>query len=215
MQRQQKISIFVVKPLSFDQSLTRFEHLTKFDQLWPIDYPIRDWHATNCFLSRIRVLLPQVHLWWLLRCIFRQGYCVLHWWHNSFRFVWLPWLNCRKCVLCTNLFSCSDEVAFSSLAKVVVVSAVQLRWRCLDDCCALRAGSRFQTVFTAIDEGVNNHDTSIETPSRRITKSMSRGEPSIPSPLSLFCITLVWIPLYWFLVDLFWLTCWLSPKVDL
>ena len=30
------------------------------------------------------------------------------------------------------------------------------------------------------DEGVINHDTSIEAPSRRITRSMSRGEPSIP-----------------------------------
>jgi len=41
------------------------------------------------------------------------------------------------------------------------------------------------------DEGLTNHDTSIESPSRRITRSMSRGESSIPSPLSLFCITLV------------------------
>ena len=38
------------------------------------------------------------------------------------------------------------------------------------------------------DEGVT---TSVEAPSRRITRSMSRGESSIPSPLSLFCITLV------------------------
>jgi len=38
------------------------------------------------------------------------------------------------------------------------------------------------------DESVT---TSLEAPSRRITKSMSRGESSIPSPLSLFCITLV------------------------
>jgi len=41
------------------------------------------------------------------------------------------------------------------------------------------------------DEGVTNRDTSIEAPSRRITRSMSRGESSIPSPLSFFCITLV------------------------
>jgi len=41
------------------------------------------------------------------------------------------------------------------------------------------------------DEGVTNHDTSIEAPSRMITRSMSRRESSIPSPLSLFCITLV------------------------
>jgi len=33
--------------------------------------------------------------------------------------------------------------------------------------------------------------TSLEAPLRRITRSMSRGESSIPSPLSLFCITLV------------------------
>jgi len=39
-----------------------------------------------------------------------------------------------------------------------------------------------------IDEGMT---TSLEAPSRRITRSMSRGESSIPSPLSLFCITLV------------------------
>jgi len=38
------------------------------------------------------------------------------------------------------------------------------------------------------DEGMT---TSLEAPSRRITRSMSRGESSIPSPLSLFCITLV------------------------
>jgi len=38
------------------------------------------------------------------------------------------------------------------------------------------------------DEGVT---TSLEAPSRRITRSMSIGESSIPSPLSLFCITLV------------------------
>jgi len=38
------------------------------------------------------------------------------------------------------------------------------------------------------DEGVT---TSLEVPSRRITRSMSRRESSIPSPLSLFCITLV------------------------
>ena len=44
------------------------------------------------------------------------------------------------------------------------------------------------------DEGVTHHTTSLEAPSRRITRSMSRGESSIPSPLSLFCITLVWIP---------------------
>ena len=41
------------------------------------------------------------------------------------------------------------------------------------------------------DEGMT---TSLEAPSRRITRSMSRGESSIPSPLSLFCITLVGIP---------------------
>ena len=41
------------------------------------------------------------------------------------------------------------------------------------------------------DEGVTNNNTSIEAPSRRITRSMSRGESSIPSPLSLFSITLV------------------------
>ena len=41
------------------------------------------------------------------------------------------------------------------------------------------------------DEGVTNHDTSIEASSRRITRSMSRGKSFIPSPLSLFCITLV------------------------
>jgi len=41
------------------------------------------------------------------------------------------------------------------------------------------------------DEGVTNDDTSIKTPSRRITRSMSRGESFIPSPLSLFSITLV------------------------
>jgi len=38
------------------------------------------------------------------------------------------------------------------------------------------------------DEGMT---TSLEAPSRRITRSMSRGESSIPSPLSLFCIALV------------------------
>jgi len=38
------------------------------------------------------------------------------------------------------------------------------------------------------DEGMT---TSLEAPSRRITRSMYRGESSIPSPLSLFCITLV------------------------
>jgi len=38
------------------------------------------------------------------------------------------------------------------------------------------------------DEGVT---TSLEAPSRRITRIMSRGESSIPSSLSLFCITLV------------------------
>jgi len=41
------------------------------------------------------------------------------------------------------------------------------------------------------DEGVTHHTTSLEAPSRRITRSMSRGESSIQSPLSLFCITLV------------------------
>ena len=38
------------------------------------------------------------------------------------------------------------------------------------------------------DEGVT---TCLEGPSRRITRSMSRGESFMPSPLSLFCITLV------------------------
>ena len=38
------------------------------------------------------------------------------------------------------------------------------------------------------DEGMT---TSLEAPSRRITRSMSRGKSFIPSPLSLFCITLV------------------------
>jgi len=40
----------------------------------------------------------------------------------------------------------------------------------------------------ADDEGLT---TSLKAPSSRITRSMSRGESSIPSPLSLFCITLV------------------------
>jgi len=40
------------------------------------------------------------------------------------------------------------------------------------------------------DEGVIT-TTSLEAPSRRITRTMSRGESSIPSSLSLFCITLV------------------------
>jgi len=39
-----------------------------------------------------------------------------------------------------------------------------------------------------LDEGVT---TSLEAPSRRITRNMSRGESSILSHLSLFCITLV------------------------
>ena len=43
-------------------------------------------------------------------------------------------------------------------------------------------------LVTNFDEGMT---TSLEAPSRRITRSMSRGESSIPSPLSLFCITLV------------------------
>jgi len=41
------------------------------------------------------------------------------------------------------------------------------------------------------DEGVTTTTTSLEAPSRRITRSMSRGESSIPSSLSLFCISLV------------------------
>ena len=41
------------------------------------------------------------------------------------------------------------------------------------------------------DEGMT---TSLKAPSRRITRSMSRRESSIPSPLSFFCIILVWIP---------------------
>ena len=40
-------------------------------------------------------------------------------------------------------------------------------------------------------QGDEDMTTSLEAPSRRITRSMSRGESSIPSPLSLFCITLV------------------------
>ena len=43
-------------------------------------------------------------------------------------------------------------------------------------------------IAAEVDEGVT---TSLEAPSRRITRSMSRRESSIPSPLSLFCITLV------------------------
>jgi len=41
------------------------------------------------------------------------------------------------------------------------------------------------------DEGVTTTTTSLEAPSRRITRSISRGESSIPSSLSLFCISLV------------------------
>jgi len=44
------------------------------------------------------------------------------------------------------------------------------------------------------DEGVTHHTTSLEAPSGRITRRMSRGESSIRSSLSFFCITLVWIP---------------------
>jgi len=40
------------------------------------------------------------------------------------------------------------------------------------------------------DEGMTT-TTSLEAPLRRITRSMSRGESSISSSLSLFCITLV------------------------
>ena len=39
------------------------------------------------------------------------------------------------------------------------------------------------------DEGVTTTTSSLEAPSRRITRSMSRGESSIPSSLSLFCIS--------------------------
>jgi len=39
------------------------------------------------------------------------------------------------------------------------------------------------------DEGVTT--TTLEAPSRRITTSMYRGESSIPSSLSLFCVSLV------------------------
>jgi len=54
----------------------------------------------------------------------------------------------------------------------------------------------FAALVEKADEGVT---TSLEAPSRRMTRSMSRGESSIPSrgessnpsPLSLFCITLV------------------------
>ena len=45
-----------------------------------------------------------------------------------------------------------------------------------------------QCKKTHPDEGVT---TFLEDHSRRITRSMSRGESSIPSSLSLFCITLV------------------------
>jgi len=46
----------------------------------------------------------------------------------------------------------------------------------------------FKEVVRLHDEGMTS---SLEASSRRITRSMSRGESSIPSPLSLFCITLV------------------------
>ena len=43
----------------------------------------------------------------------------------------------------------------------------------------------------SLQEGENDEGmtTSLEASSRRITRSMPRGESSIPSPLSLFCIT--------------------------
>jgi len=41
------------------------------------------------------------------------------------------------------------------------------------------------------DEVVTTTTTTFEAPSRRITRSMSRDESSIPSSLSLFCISLV------------------------
>jgi len=79
-------------------------------------------------------------------------------------------------------------------------------WRCRKFENGLRGDIRFMVAplsikdFAALvetaDEGVT---TSLEAPSRRITRSMSRGESSIPSrgesfnpsPLSLFCVTLV------------------------
>jgi len=51
LQRHPKISIFAVKPLSFDQSLTRFKHLTRVDCLTSFnqfDCAIADLHVVEC-----------------------------------------------------------------------------------------------------------------------------------------------------------------------
>jgi len=64
-----------------------------------------------------------------------------------------------------------------ALLATVVVPAVALH-------------ARVGAPHMRADEGVTT-TTSLEAPSRRITRSMSRGESSSPSSLSLFCITLV------------------------
>ena len=115
MQRHPKISIFAVKLLSFDQSLTFWPNLTRFDQLWPFQCALRWWHVVAPSLSQIRVshmlvvapttLLPtRMKLWWssmvceallfeqvhfLLRRRFCTScLCVLHWQLTRAGFWW-------------------------------------------------------------------------------------------------------------------------------
>jgi len=74
------------------------------------------------------------------------------------------------------------------IVQNLVLLHVETDWE--PDIFAQASSSRLSenTRNSPLDEGMT---TSLEAPSRRITRSMSRGESFIPSPLSLFCITLV------------------------
>jgi len=136
LQRHPKISLFAVKFLSFDQSLTRFEYLTRVDYLTNFDQfdcAITGWHVAMHFLSPKLGFLPpsstmvpaartfsgKVNMFSIDGTIV-SGLRGFHGWVAASA-------DCAR--ICSR---CSDEVVFSSPTKAIVVSAVQLWWRCFD-----------------------------------------------------------------------------------
>jgi len=86
----------------------------------------------------------------------------------------------------SNFVSCMDTRK-STFGYVYLLARGAISWKSAKQ--SVIVASTMEVEFMAcFNEGMT---TSLEAPLRRITRSMSRGESSIPSPLSLFCITLV------------------------
>ena len=113
-------------------------------------------------------------------------------WHFS-RLALMPRLvnmnprNLPPSTLKVHFFGLRRKLYFGMALKTLVRS--RACWVGLGDLTTM-SSTYTSTLFrsSGFNEGMT---TSLEAPSRRITRSMSRGESSIPSPLSLFCITLV------------------------